>query len=322
MKTLVLLLCLSFLTLEACSSGNSALPQQRVRTSHGDVTVTFKVPVQQPATASTLRRPQYFSPATTTLAIALKSVNGASVSGGTQPDVFDLSKICQQSGAFFYCSTTITLLSGDDVVGVVAYSTKPIGKQSGNIPLSFGEGEVIVGSGSGAVPAGAESTTGRLSVNLSPVIYGGQVVPGPSPQPNTVPITLASFEDASTDAIPASAYQNLAPAPPFANTPYLVDSDSSNLTSLTNLTTGQTGAAVAIQSPTDQIQLNNSGKESAGQKVTAALTFGAPAANARFTIPAYFQMSGAVSAGHTVLPPNSSSVLTFTCTSSGCTKAN
>ena len=321
MKTPAFLLCPAIFILAACSSGSSMMPKAQ-RAPHGQVIVSFKIPIPPAATSSEQRRPQYFSVATTTIALALKSVNGTLVNFGTQGNIFDLSKICfKQNGLYYYCSTTITVLSGDDVLGVLAYSTKPLGgNTSGNSPLSFAEGEVVIGSGSTAEPAGAEDTTGRLSVILAPIIYGGQVAAGPNPQPNSLPITLSNFVDAGPDVIPDSAYQT---TPAFANTPHLTDSDKTGLTYLMDATSGQQGSDVAITSPTDQITLINTAKETASQKVTATLTYNAAAdADATFTIPPYFQLPGSIAAKFTVPPPNSTNDLTFTCTAAGCTKGS
>jgi hypothetical protein len=208
--------------------------------------------------------------------------------------------------------------AGDDVIGVLAYSTTPHGALSGNIPLSFGEGEISINSGSAAEPAGAEDSTGRLYVTLSPVIYGGQVNEGSNPQANSIPIALSDFVDPSKNVIPSSAFDNVLPE--FANTPYLTDSDSSGLTYLKNVTTGQSGATVALSGPSDQIELDNTQHETSGQHVTASLTYHSTASDATFTIPAYFGIAGSVTASYTVPPAGGSSYLTFTCTSSSCTK--
>jgi hypothetical protein len=302
----------------ACAARNN-LPVPSQSAKVGQVTVSFKVPVQQSSSSSTAIRPQYFSPATTTLAIALKTVNGLPANMGMQSNIFDLSKICSQSGAFFYCSTTVSVVSGDDVLGVLAYSTKPLGTLTGNIPLSFAEGEVIVGSGSSAEPAGAEDPTGRLSLVLAPVIYGGQVEQGPNASANSIPMTIAAFVDPAVHVIPADAYQN---APPFANTPHLIDSDTSGNTFLTNLNTAQNGSDITITSPTDEVVLNNRGRETAGQTVVARLSFTPRASDtdATFSIPAYFGIVGSVKEAYTIPPPGHSSDLTYSCTSAGCTQ--
>jgi hypothetical protein len=322
MKNPAFVLCPALFALAACSSGTGGtmMPAPQ-RASHGKVTVTFRVPVVSTTTLSSQRRPQYFSPATTTLAIALKSVNGIPVDYGTQGNIFDLSKICSQSGAYFYCSTTVTVVSGDDILGVLAYSTKPLGALSGNIPLSFAEGEVAIGSGSSAEPAGAEDTTGRLFVTLLPVIYGGQVEASTNVQSDSVPIILSEFVDPAKDVIPASAYQG---PPDFANTPHLIDSDTSGLTYLMDASTGQSGRDIAITTPADQVEFINSGNEASSQKISATVAYQAPPADpdATFTIPAYFQIQGSVVAQYTIPPSGSSSDLTFGCTSAGCSKGN
>src|SRR5579884_167848 len=320
MKTLTLCICLAVIALPACSSHGKMLPQAQQNSTPGKVTLTFVVPAPAAQSASNRRSPQYFSPATTALAIALKSVNDAAPGGGDWGGTYQLSRICQQSGAYYYCSTTLTVPAGDDVIGVLAYSTKPTGALSGNIPLSFGEGDIAINSGSEAEPAGADDSTGRLFVTLSPVIYGGQVSEGANAQANSIPIALSDFVDPSLSVIPSSAYDNAFPE--FANTPYLTDSDTSGMTYLKDVTTGQSGAAVALSGPTDQIELDNSRNEASGQNVTARLTYGAAAPDATFTIPSYFGLSGSVTASYNVAPQGSSSYLTFSCTHSSCTKGN
>jgi hypothetical protein len=321
MKTLGLSLCLTLIALPACSSHGKMLPQTpQSSVRQGKVAVSFVVPAPAAQSSSTLRRPQYFSPGTTALAIALKSENGAAPDSTAWNTNFQLAKICTQSGAYYYCSTTVTVPAGDDVLGALAYSTTPTGTLSGNIPLSFGEGEIVIGSGSSAEPAGAEDPTGRLYITLSPVIYGGQVDEGANPQANTIPIALSEFVDPSLNVIPGSAFDNALPQ--FANTPYLSDSDTSGMTYLKDVTTGLSGASVALSSPSDQVQLQNTRKESSGTHVTATLTYHAAQPDATFTIPSYFQIPGSVSASYTVPPAGSSSDLTFTCTSSSCIKGN
>ncbi len=318
MKKILLLASLCAAMLAGCSSSSVPGLSSRRTASHGEVTISFAVPVQQRAVAAHERRPQYFSAATTTLALALKTVNG-SPPAQSNVQTLDLSKICRQSGAFYYCSTTVTEVSGDNVIGALAYSSTALGTLPAPVPLSFGEGEVIIASGSSAEPAGAEDTTGRLQITLAPVIYGGQVEPGASPKANDVPITLAAFVDPSTATIPANAYQAV---PPFANTPYLIDSDASGQTYLENTTSGQRGSAVAIDSPGDAIVLHNTAKEATGKVVTARLTFGGASSTAAFSIPGYFNMTASVTPAYTIKPPNSTAYLTYSCTSAGCTREN
>lgn len=303
--------------LAACSSAQTTLPQSRAA-SRGAVSVSFTIPFAPPHAADVTRRPQYFSPSSTSISIALKSVNGIAVST-PRASTFDLSDICRQSGAIFYCSTTLSELSGDDVLGVLAYSKTALAGVSAPVPLSFAEGEVFVGNGSSAEPAGAGDTTGRLSVVLAPVIYGGQLLgPANAPRATTQPITVSELIDAGSNAIPTNAYQSF---PPFANTPYVSDSDASGATQLEDLTTGQSGSAIALSLPTDQLQIKNSGTESAGRTITATIKFAKAAADATFVIPAYFGFSGSVSALHTIPPPGSAA-LTFSCTSAGCVKGS
>ena len=310
-------LVLATALLTACASNHSPLPST-THQSLGRVKVTFAVPVQTSRSSSGSRRAEYFSPSTTSLAIALKSVNAAPASAGTVTSIFTLSNICIQSGAYYYCTTTVTVPTGDDILGVLAYSTKPLGTLSGNVPLSFAEGEVQIGGGSTAEPAGAEDITGRLQVTLAPVIYGGQILPGSNAQPNTVPLDLAAFVDAGQNVIPATGFDAF---PEFANTPYVSDSDTSGLTYLENASTGQTGQSVAVTSTTDQIELLNTGNEKSGS-VSAVISYHASSSNATFTIPSYFHMSGSVSANFTVPPAGSTTDLTYNCTSAGCTKGS
>ncbi len=198
---------------------------------------------------------------------------------------------------------------------------KTLGTLGGNIPLSFAEGEVVIGSGSSAEPAGAEDTTGRLSVILAPVIFGGQLQEGPNPQANTIPIGLSAFFDPSGVAIPQSAYQG---PPDFANTPHLIDSDASGATFLSDATSGAQGRDIPVTSHSDQIELVNTAGEAAGKKITATISYQPQAADpdATFTIPAYFDLTGSVSAEHNISAGGSAALLTFTCTSTGCTKGN
>ena len=320
MKPLGLVICLALFALPACSSHSNMLPATAKTLVRGKVSVTFTIPA--PSTpASGARRRQYFSPNTTAIDIALKSENGGPPDAGNWTNIFHTSDptVCTLSGAIFYCSTTVVMPAADDIIGAVAYTSTPQGQLSGNIPLSFGEGEVVLGSGSTAEPAGAEDPTGRLFITLSPVIYGGQVGAGTNPQPNTIPIALNDFVDPSLAVIPPGAYQN---TPPFANTPYLTDSDTSGDTVLQDVTTGVSGASIAIGSPADQVQLVNNGTEHSGQTVTAMLSYTAAQPDATFAIPSYFDLSGSVSASFTVLPTGSTHDLTYNCTRSACAKGN
>lgn len=312
MRRLEAVWCLALLFAAACST-RAGVPRTAAG-SLGEVRIAFTIPFA-PA-ISTARKPQYFSPSTTAIAIALKSDNDLSPSVRISK-TFQLADICKQSGAFFYCSTTMSVPSGDDVIGVLAYSGRALNGRSAPVPLSFAEGEVAIGSGSSAEPAGADDPTGRLSVVLAPVIFGGQVVAAAA---SSVPeqmqgVTLAEFVDPGKNVIPSAAYQAF---PPFANTPYLTDGDSSGNTTLEDLTTGAAGASVALSSPSDEVELLNAGKERVGQKIKAILKFTAARADATFTIPAYFGLTGSVTASLTIPPPNASAPLTFSCSSAGC----
>lgn len=320
MKPLGLIFCLAFFALSACSSHSKMLPMTSKSDVRGKVSVTFILPAPSTSSGSARRR-EYFSPATTAIDIALKTENGGPPEAGNWTNIFQISDphVCSLSGTIFYCSTTVIMPAADDIIGAVAYTTTPQGQLSGNIPLSFAEGEVSIASGSSAEPAGAEDPTGRLSITLSPVIYGGQVSAGANPTANTVPIALNQFVDPSLAVIPSTAFVN---TPPFANTPYLTDSDTSGDTTLKDVTTNVSGTSIPIASPTDQVELINNRSEGASQTVTATLTFTAAQPDATFTIPAYFGLAGSVSASYTMAPAGSTHDLTYNCTRSSCAKVN
>ncbi|HZZ65846.1 MAG TPA: hypothetical protein VFE17_10135 [Candidatus Baltobacteraceae bacterium] len=313
MRGLGVFWCSALLLGSACSGAHGGLPRTAAAT-RGEVQITFRIPFA-PA-ASTARKPQYFSPSTTAIALALKTENGLPPSSLISK-TFQLSQICQQSGSFFYCSTTLSVPSGDDVIGVLAYAGKALNGFASPVPLSFAEGEIVIGSGSSAEPAGADDPTGRLSVILAPVILGGQAVAasGSSTPAQMQGITLNEFIDPGKNVIPSAAYQAF---PPLANTPYLTDSDTSGNTSLEDVTTGISGASIGLSSPSDQIELLNGGKERAGQKINGTLKFTAAQTDATFSIPAYFGLKGSVTANVTIPPPGATAPLTFTCGNTGC----
>ncbi len=287
--------------------------QQHASTSSpvtGTLTLTFSLPSNAPA-SSQVRRPMYVSPATTKIAIALKSINGAVPAPNTH--VFKTADICNAGT----CSATLTMQVGDDVVGVLAY-TDTLASTPGNVPLSFAEGEIFVGGGSQSWSGDPIDQTGHLYISLFPVVGGGQVTSSSDAtrkqQCGCDPLNLTEFVDGANDVIPSQAYASLV-APFFANTPYLVDSDTSNVTYLRDETTGTQGASIAISSPTDQVDFVNTQKEAPGKTITATVTFRAASAAATFTIPPYFGINGSLSAKETIPPPGSSSPLTFHCSS-------
>lgn len=277
----------------------------------GTVTLTFTLP--HSASAAHARRPLYVSPATTEIAVALKSINGAPAPAGNA-QVFRTSDICNGST----CTATLTLQTGDDVVGVLAY-TDALATRPGNVPLSFAEGEILVGGGSQSWSGDPIDQTGHLYISLFPVVDGGQVTLSADNlhdmQCSCYGLSLAEFEDGANDIIPNQAYGALA-APYFANTPMLVDSDASGATYLRDDTTATQGATVEISSPADIVDFVNAQNEAAGTTITATVTFHSATPAATFVIPPYFGIGGSVSANDTIPPPFSSTPLTFHCNSS------
>lgn len=219
------------------------------------------------------RRPEYLSPNTRSISVALASVNGTSASGVTTATVntYRAAPGCAQAGSKLVCSATIQASPGHDVFNVTTYqwpnATGAI-LSSGTIAASIGSGGGSVGlSNTLSLSVGGVIATLSLSLSRRSVARGTRV---------RIPVTLRAFDASGAEIIGASAFVS-----PIA---LAVEGNGVDAFSLRDGT--QSGPSLSIARPPQNLTLNYDGNKEASN-VTLQASVSEPnsaSANVPFTV--------------------------------------
>jgi hypothetical protein len=259
----------SALLLASCGGGNG-LPNGSVVNSPGGgptqtptKLVSVKVTITIPASDKPRGiRPDYVSPNTESLAIALSSVNGEGVSGvsATVINTLPHDRGCKQEAGQTVCTATASGSPGTDVFAVTTYA----GINTTGSVLSVGTVEAkIAGSGSGVQISNA------LSLTLDGVIATMKLVLSPNGakrgEPVKAAVALSAYDATGAQIVGASDFST-----PVSLT---IQGDADNAFVLH--AGGHSGTSLDIVKPTSGITLDYDGNAQASSVTLQASAGGA-----------------------------------------------
>lgn len=261
----------------ACGGGPGTPDGSTVNSPGGPVPpptqmVGVRVSVTLPAAGKARAvRPNYVSPNTHSLTVALASVDGSPVTGAGAAtiDTVPASPHCRMQDARMTCAGNVSGAAGDDVFTVATYD----GVNATGAVLSAGTVSARIGAGGGGLPIddalslSIDGVIAKLELHLLPRL-------APRGKPTSAAVSLVAFDSSNAQIVGASRFAS----------PIALSIQGDTQRAFTLRTKGASGPSLSIARPTADIALTYDGSRQASP-VTIAASVSAPnkaGANAPF----------------------------------------